>query len=67
MTEERSKQTRRAEQSEDRTLSSGNVLTSDDPRFVSGQLDDEITQRQAAAELGWSQSKVSQVVNQIHE
>lgn len=47
------------------------VLAADEQRPVGevlqDVLDDEITQRQAAAELGWSQSKVSQVVNQIHE
>jgi len=30
-------------------------------------LDDEMTQREAAAELGWSRAKVSRVINQIHE
>lgn len=30
-------------------------------------LDDELSQREAADELGWSAAKVSQVVNQIHE
>jgi hypothetical protein len=29
-------------------------------------LDDELTQREAADELGWSQARVSQVVNEIH-
>lgn len=47
------------------------VLAADEQRPVGevlqDVLDDEITQRQAAAELGWSQSKVSQVVNHIHE
>lgn len=47
------------------------VLATDEQRPVGevlqDVLDDEITQRQAAVELGWSASKVSQVVNQIHE
>lgn len=47
------------------------VLAADEQRPVGDVLqdvlDDEITQRQAAAELGWSRAKVSQVVAQIHE
>ena len=62
---------RRLKKVEERLDGLVDVLASDEQRPVGevlqDVLDDEITQRQAAAELGWSCSKVSQVVNQIHE
>ena len=62
---------RRLKKVEERLDGLVDVLASDEQRPVGevlqDVLDDEITQRQAAAELGWSQAKVSQVVTKIHE
>lgn len=47
------------------------VITPEEQRPVGEVLqdviDDEITQHQAAAELGWSRSKVHKIVNQIRD
>ena len=62
---------RRLKKVEERLDGLVDVLASDEQRPVGevlqDVLDDEITRRQAAAELGWSQAKVSQVVTKIHE